>query len=190
MRISLPISLGLITTLALLACNLQAAEIDKAQLKQEAIGIVKQFGGTLKPALKNALTSGGPVHAVQVCSEQAPAIARQLSNDTGWSVNRVSLKTRNHKSGIPDAWERKVLAQFDQRQAKGESAEKMAFAEVVDGKFRFMKAQGVEGVCLTCHAANIAPTIEAAIKENYPFDKARGYSLGQIRGAFSLVKDL
>ena len=66
----------------------------------------------------------------------------------------------------------------------------MAYAEVVDGSYRFMKAQGVEAVCLSCHAAEIKPEVEAALKEKYPEDMARGYSLGQIRGAFSLTRDL
>ena len=66
----------------------------------------------------------------------------------------------------------------------------MAYAEIVDGRFRFMKAQGVEGVCLNCHAAEIKPEVEAALKQKYPDDRARGYTLGQIRGAFSLTRDL
>ena len=53
-----------------------------------------------------------------------------------------------------------------------------------------MKAQGVETVCMNCHAAEIKPETEAALSEKYPLDKARGYSLGQIRGAFSLARDL
>lgn len=166
------------------------AEIDKAQLKKEAVSIVKKFGGALKPELKKAMKSGGPAQAISVCSEQAPAIAENLRAETGWYVKRVSLKARNQKTAIPDAWERKVLEQFDQRQTKGEPAEKMAFAEVVDGKYRFMKAQGVEAVCLNCHAAEIKPQTEAALKEKYPMDMARGYTLGQIRGAFSLARDL
>ena len=170
---------------------LQSAQaIDKAELKKEAVSIVKRFGSTLKPELKNAIKTGGPAHAIYVCSERAPAIAQSLSEDTGWNVNRVSLKPRNSQTAIPDAWETKILQQFDQRQASGESAEKMAFAEVVDGKFRFMKAQGVQAVCMNCHAAEIKPETEAALREKYPLDKARGYSLGQIRGAFSLSRDL
>lgn len=167
-----------------------AADIDKTQLQQEAIAIVKQFGGALKPELKKAIQQGGPAHAISVCSEQAPAIAARLRAESGWDVKRVSLKARNRKTAQPDAWETKVLQQFDQRQADGESAEGMAYAEVVDGRFRFMKAQGVEPVCLACHAAKIDPEVEAALEEKYPGDLARGYSLGQIRGAFSLAKDL
>ena len=167
-----------------------SADVNKAQLKKEAITIVKKFGGTLKPQLGKALKSGGPVHAIDVCSVQAPEIAQKLTKESGWDVSRVSLKARNNKTAIPDAWETKVLKQFDQRQASGEKAEKMAFAEVVDGQFRFMKAQGVAPVCLTCHASKVKPEVEAALKKNYPNDMARGYSLGQIRGAFSLKKDL
>jgi hypothetical protein len=170
---------------------LQSAEaVDKTELQKEAVSIVKRFGGTLKPELKQAIMAGGPAHAISVCAERAPAIAQSLSDNTGWYVNRVSLKPRNQQSAIPDAWERMVLEQFDRRQANGESAEKMAFSEVVDGKFRFMKAQGVQAVCLNCHAADIKPDTAAALKEKYPMDKARGYTLGQIRGAFSLSRDL
>ena len=175
--------------IAMLFATQATAGADQAQLKQEAVSIVKKFGGTLKPALKNALQSGGPAHAIQVCSEQAPAIASQLRNETGWYIKRVSLKNRNPE-GVPDAWERKVLEKFDERQAAGESADKMAYAEVVDGRFRFMKAQGVEAVCLNCHAQEVTAEVEAALKARYPQDKARGYSLGQIRGAFSLARDL
>ena len=127
---------------------------------------------------------------MSVCAEKAPAIAEQLSGETGWQIKRVSLKPRNQQNAEPDAWERAALRQFDQRQADGESAAKMAIAEIVDGNFRFMKAQGVEPVCLNCHAADISPEVEAALETNYPMDKARGYTLGQIRGAFSLTKSL
>jgi len=165
-------------------------KIDKAALKAEAISIVKRFGGALKPKLKGAIQKAGPVEAIKVCSEEAPAIARQLSKETGWNVGRVSLKARNFKMAIPDAWETKVLMQFDERQAKGESAVKMAYAEEVGTRFRFMKAQGVEPICLTCHGDSIEPKVERALKLFYPQDQARNYSLGQIRGAFSLSKDL
>jgi hypothetical protein len=162
---------------------------DSAALKGEAISIVKRFGGSLKPELKKALKSGGPANAIGVCSEKAPEIAENLSKDTGWNVKRVSLKPRNDKSAIPDAWEQKVLAEFDRRQAAGEKADKMAFGEMVDGQYRFMKALGTGKVCLNCHGAKVKPEVEAALQEYYPQDKARGYELGQIRGAITLRKD-
>ena len=172
------------------ALTASAQSVDQAALKTEAIGIVKQFGGSLKPELKKALMEGGPAHAITVCSTKAPEIASRLTNSTGWSVKRVSLKARNAETAMPDTWEKGVLEQFDKRQAEGETAEKMAFAEVVDGQFRFMKAQGVEEVCLSCHGAQVAPETEKALQEYNASDSARGYTLGQIRGAFSLTKPL
>ncbi len=187
-----------ITSIGILAFNfslaVNASETsgahDKASLKAEAVGIVKKFGGTLKPQLVGAMKSSGPVAAIEVCSVQAPAIAKQLTKETGWNVKRVSLKARNNNTAIPEAWETKVLQQFEERQANGEPAKKMAYAEIVDGQYRFMKAQGVGPLCLKCHGEQVQDSIQAALKLHYPKDTAMGYKLGEIRGAFSLTKEL
>ena len=162
---------------------------DEIVLKQEAIQIVKKFGGTLKPQLVKAMKEGGPVHAIEVCTSKAPAIAKQLSQETGWNVKRVSLKARS-TSAKPDMWEEKVLKDFDTQQAAGKPAAKLMATSMKDGKFRLMKAQGVQAICLTCHGTNIQPEVRAALLKYYPNDQATGYKLGQVRGAFSLTKTL
>ena len=167
-----------------------AQPINMPALKAEAITIVKQFGGTLKPQLKKALSEGGVLKAIEVCSVKAPEIAKNLSQSTEWQVKRVSLKARNHPDAIPSTWERSVLESFNQRHKQGESAKKMAKAEVIGDEFRFMKAQGTEPLCLTCHGNKLTAETKAALKEYYPKDQATGYSLGEIRGAFSLTKKL
>jgi hypothetical protein len=162
----------------------------KQKLSKEAIDLVKQFGNALKPALKKAIKTKGLEHAVEFCAVKAPEITKNINQQNKeWTIKRVSLKNRN-PSAKPDNWERKVLKMFDKRQSNGESAKKMAYSEMVNGEFRFMKAQGVQGVCLSCHSKNIAKNIKSAIDKHYPNDKATGYSLGQIRGAFSLSKKL
>ncbi len=158
---------------------------NEAALKADAVSLVKQFAGQLKPRLKQAMQEGGPVHAVSVCSEAAPAIARALSEESGWQIKRVSLKARN-PNALPDTLERRVLEDFDARRAVGESPETLAYSAEVDGEYRFMKAQPTEGLCLACHGSEVAPDVEAALAKYYPNDQARGYQLGDIRGAFSL----
>ncbi len=170
--------------------SLADMSVIKNTLKAEAIAIVKKFGGSLKPKLKGAMKKGGPIEAIKVCSVEAPSIAEKLSEESGWNVKRVSLKARHKELSTPDAWEEQVLKEFDKRQTAGESAEKMAFAEIVDGKFRFMKAQGVAPLCLACHGESIDKAVQDELKLHYPHDMAKGYKLGQIRGAFSLSKDL
>jgi hypothetical protein len=167
-----------------------AHEPDLNALKAEAITIVKQFGGTLKPQLKKALKEGGVKHAIEVCSVLAPNIAKELSLASQWQVKRVSLKARNNPNAIPDAWEKSTLESFDQRQQTGEKPQTIAKAEIVNHEYRFMKAQGVEPLCLTCHGSSLSEEAKAALTQYYPEDKATGYALGEIRGAFSLTKQL
>lgn len=159
------------------------------RLEAEARQIVQDFVGELKPALKKAMAEGGPTRAIAVCSEKAPAIAKNLSEESGWSVKRVSLKQRN-PNAVPDAWERRQLEAFGRRQADGEAPARINVGERVDGRYRYMQAQGVEPLCLACHGENLAPAVKDTLQSFYPQDEATGYRLGQIRGAISLEKQL
>jgi len=184
------ISSLILSALVILPFSSYAEKNDIATLKAEAISIVKQFGGTLKPQLKKALKEGGVEHAIKVCSEKAPQIANDLSGKTQWSVKRVSLKTRNTSTAQADIWETMVLKEFAKKQQQGKSAKTLAKAEIVENQFRFMKAQGVAPLCLTCHGTELSNEAKSALEHFYPDDKATGYQLGQVRGAFSLVKKL
>ncbi|MFO7606386.1 MAG: DUF3365 domain-containing protein [Desulfurivibrionaceae bacterium] len=186
-----PLALGCACLLTLiLPFQVLGEDAEIKSLKAEALSIAKRFGENLKPRLKEALKNGGPVKAIDVCSNKAPQIARELSLETGWQVKRVSLKPRNSRTASPDEWERAILQKFNERQALGEPPDKLAHGEIVDGRFRFLKAQPVESLCLLCHGKTIAEPVKNALKLHYPNDKATGYSLGEIRGAFSLSKKL
>lgn len=184
------ISLLFLTALVTLPISSYAEKPDMLALKAEAVAIVKQFGGSLKPQLKKALKEGGVEHAIKVCSEKAPQIALDLSNKTQWSVKRVSLKARNNQTAQPDPWETMVLEEFNTKQQQGMPVKNMAKAAVVENEFRFMKAQGVAPLCLTCHGTKLSNETKSALESIYPNDQATGYQLGQVRGAFSLVKKL
>lgn len=167
-----------------------AENTEAVYLQQEAISLVKRFAGILKPTLKEAFQKGGPVNAIEVCSKKAPEIADRLSQESGWQIKRVSLKPRNSKTAVPDDWERKILKQFDARQLAGEPVVNLIYSETRGQRFRFMKAQPVEALCLNCHGTSLSPDVERALTEYYPDDKATHYSLGQVRGAFSLSREL
>ena len=48
----------------------------------------------------------------------------------------------------------------------------------------YIKAIPTKSVCLNCHGNSIDKKVLREIKKNYPDDKAIGYNLGEIRGAF------
>jgi hypothetical protein len=178
--------------LGLAACQSASTEgLDQRIAESSAVSM--EFMKTLKGELQTAMKAGGPVNAIQVCNKRAPEIAAGFSEKNGWMVARTSLKYRN-PDNAPDAWERKVLEQFEERKANGEDPKQITYAEVVeDGgtrKFRFMKAIPTGPVCLACHGEKIDAATEARIQELYPEDHARGYNAGDIRGAFTITQPM
>lgn len=184
-----------LAALLLAACAVAAAAEDLDRFQEEGRKVAAELAARLGAELQKEMKAGGPVAAIKVCREIAPAIASEASRKTGWKVSRVSLKTRNPALGLPDAWEQKVLADFAKRMEKGKSAD-LEHAEIVEepqGRFyRYMKAIPTQGACLRCHGtdADIPQDVRDALKSSYPHDRAAGYTLGQIRGGFSIKRPL
>lgn len=160
---------------------------------REVAGVLlKRVGGEMRREME----ASSPTSAVLVCKYSSPEIASELSRKTGWRISRVSLKPRNPAIGTADAWEQKVLADFDRRAAAGEKPEALEHAAIVDepgGKFfRYMKALPVSSLCLTCHGpTDKMPTVlRTRINTEYPHDKAVGYSVGEVRGAVTIKRPL
>jgi len=171
-----------------LACAEQRDEgSDAVAVEAEAKALVQQFVGQLKPQLQQAIAEGGPGQATAVCAKIAPALMDELSASSGWSVRRVSLQPRNTERAVPDSWEREVLEQFSADQAAGAPPQTLNYGRKVDDQYRYMQAQGVEPVCLMCHGTELAEPVKQALAEYYPQDSATGYSLGEVRGAISLI---
>ncbi|NIR30953.1 MAG: DUF3365 domain-containing protein [Gammaproteobacteria bacterium] len=175
----------------LLAAPLWAGEVTEQAAASRAI--VAEFAQGLKAELQAAMQSGGAVSAIQVCNTRAPDIARRAGESFGGRVERTSLRVRN-PDNAPDPWERAVLEAFERRQAAGEDPAQLEHFEVVeaDGRrvFRYMKAIPTAGLCLTCHGSALAPNVVQALDRLYPRDRARGFEVGDIRGAFSIEKPM
>jgi hypothetical protein len=159
----------------------------------EARILIDQFASSLKAELVGAIKTGGPSSAIGVCKEKAPAIAASLSETSEWTIGRTSLKTRNPDNAADD-WETRVLKQFESLKGAAGKDAPMSYAAVVDTDghkaYRYMQAIPTQEVCLTCHGAEIDPQLAEVIDTAYPDDQARGYSAGDIRGAFTLTKPM
>lgn len=177
-----------------LFCHVASAE---TELSTEKLAGYRQsiqaYGGALKQELTSAIKSGGAMAALDVCHLKAPQIAQQVSEKAGINVARTSLKPRNAASA-PDAWEEDVLKSFEARKAKGEDVNTLEFHAIVEheGKreARYMKAIPTAEVCLTCHGSKIQPEVLEKIKALYPQDKAVGFNVGDLRGAFTVRETL
>lgn len=169
-----------------------AAAAEPPEAAQQAQALAARFQSLLQTRLLAAMGTGGPAAAVTVCRDEAPAIASQLSRESGWQVRRVGTRVRNPLTGSPDAWEQVQLATFARRIEAGEAAESLSVWEVVDepaGRaMRYMKPIMTGPLCLTCHGevATQPAALRDALMREYPHDAATGYAANELRGAFSL----
>jgi len=148
------------------------------------------LGQALQQTLKTTMQQDGPVAAVTVCNLEAPELAAIVAERQDMSVGRTSLQVRNPDNRA-DAWEQAVLQDFQARLAAGESPAGLEHGEVVavhgEPMYRYMKAIPTAEVCLICHGGNIPEAVATRIDERYPTDTARGFAVGELRGAFSII---
>lgn len=160
------------------------------EARKVAMQLVTQVRGELGKELERT----GPIRAITVCKYSVPELSSNLSRHTGWRVTRVALRTRNSALGQPDAWEQKVLLDFERMVTKGEKIDTLEYAEAVSepaGKaWRYMKAIPMQPPCLACHGPvdQLSEGVRAQLAAEYPYDKAVDYNLGQVRGAVSVKK--
>lgn len=191
-------AMGTVASLATLAAFVVAAPAQESTLRrptEESRKVALQVSQQLRTELIREMQLSGPVRSLLVCKYTCPEILSSQSRKTGWRVAAVSLRPRNSALGMPDAWEQKVLADFDRRAAKGENADALEIAEVVDEPqaryFRYARAMMVEPLCLPCHSSRdkLPDAVKAQLAIDYPFDKAVGFSVGQVYGIVSIKRD-
>jgi len=161
---------------------------DEAALTAEARQKAKSLGQSLMKTLKQGIEQSGPAEAIGLCNTEAPVIAEKLSQGN-WQVGRTALKIRN-PDNAPDAWEEKTLNDFAARMKAGEDPMKIEATQLSDGEFRYMKAIPTAALCVACHGTELSEPVKAKLADLYPLDQARGFNIGDLRGAFTLTKTL
>jgi hypothetical protein len=162
---------------------------------EESRRMAQQVSRELTAQLLREMQLSGPVRSLLVCKYVCQEILSSQSRKTGWRIAAVSLKPRNSAVGMPDPWEQKVLADFARRAATGEKVEALEFAETVSEPqgiyFRYARAMAVDRLCLACHAARdkLSDAVKAALAAHYPFDRATGFTAGQVYGIISIKRD-
>ena len=193
--------LSKITGLALLLATAAVAaappdEATRLAMLEEGRKASTELLTSVRSELLKAIEASGPLRAIVVCKYTVPEISSAVSRKYGARVTRVTLTPRNPVLGWADAWEQKVLLQFEERVARGEKADGMEFHEVVQEPsaryLRYMRALPMQPACMHCHgpADQISESIRNQLTHDYPHDKAVGLALGKVRGAVTFKKPL
>lgn len=189
-RIPLLAVAGLLTGVALPV----HAQTNEKLLLDESRAIAKLIVNQVRDELVRELERTSPMRAITVCKYSVPEITSNISRQKGMRVTRVALRPRNPSLGEPDAWEQRVLLDFENRVAKGEKADVLEYHQIVSEpagrSFRYMKSIAVSPPCLLCHGPEeqLSEGVRALLRQEYPNDRAVEYRLGQVRGAVSVKK--
>lgn len=180
--------------LALSGCGKEAQEAVTDAEVSAADAAATLLGQRLKSRLLTAMADGGPPAAIAVCAEEAGVIAAQVSEETGYQVGRTSLRVRN-SANAPDDWERDRLLKFIDALEDGVAPGSLSAAEMVTGEdgqemFRYARPIMLEAPCTTCHGTAVDPALRERIVALYPDDAATGFEVGEIRGMFTVRKDV
>jgi hypothetical protein len=148
-----------------------------AQRTQQALG----------SNLMRALSEGGPVNAIEFCSERALPITAEMSAELGAVIQRVTDQPRNPANAAEGA----ALAYIEAAKADLESGTPpRPVVQNIDGQTVAFYPIMTQGLCLQCHGtpgAEISEATLAAINEKYPGDQATGYGPDELRGIWKIT---
>jgi hypothetical protein len=161
------------------------SEREIADARARAEGAAARLMEALFGELMNALKAGPPEEALDVCGKRAQELTRAIQRETGVSVRRTSLKTRNPLN-TPDAYERRWLEKAAQDPPTQAHSEVVETGDRGGYQLRYLRPIRVAKLCIQCHGEELAPAVRDAVRRQYPTDRATGYKPGDLRGAVSV----
>ncbi|MEE9562275.1 MAG: DUF3365 domain-containing protein [Thermoanaerobaculia bacterium] len=163
-------------TLGSISCQPAGVQISQEDMARAQENLLP-FKQELKAALVGALAEGAE-NSIQVCREDAPAIAASVG-EAGVTMGRTGHRLRN-PDNAPESWMEPLLAAYLENPEKAEPQA----VDLGGGTFGYVEPIYIESFCLSCHGITIAPEVEARIQELYPQDQARGFRVDDFRGMF------
>ncbi len=147
----------------------------------QARTLASEAASKLKARMIQEMGAHGPTEAVEACSMEAEAItASVVPEASGARVGRSSLRLRNPANSAPP-WVRAWLDEV----GEGPFQAAQGFERVEEGHARVLIPIPVQEPCLACHGPEetIPADLRARLARRYPDDQARGYAVGELRGA-------
>lgn len=184
-------TVALVSLLAINACeqqeNTARAPLTNDQAVAHAKEAAQQSFFRLSAELKTAIETGGAASAIKVCSQRAPAILGEVSDETGFDITRLSDKARNpnHTASGDDL---DTIVYFRKSLSGGSPIEPQVASHPDGSKTVRLPIMISLPLCLQCHGSEteIALETRAAIASTYPDDQATGYQIGDLRGIWRI----
>ena len=173
-------------------------EVEQRKIKQvrpaEILEEARRRGKTIADSatkvlfseLSHALKTHGTDSAIGYCNISAFPTLEGLSQKLKAQIKRTSTKVRNPLNK-PDSLENILLRAYIYAQENGsEPSESIQF---VNNEKELLFTRPImikQGLCLTCHGAQLSSKVAQKLVQLYPNDNATDYKLGDFRGMWSI----
>ena len=178
--------------LSMVSCDMtkkkeKIAEKEKAELEaalQKGNQLVKMTFENMSGKLKSTIQENGAIEAIQYCRVEAVPLTTALEEE-GIKISRTSSRYRSPYNA-PSEEAKKILSKFENEKANGQKSETVVHRSA-DGTIHYYKPIYMQALCLNCHGdpgINVSDEVVTQLKELYPEDKALGYKMNDMRGAW------
>ena len=144
--------------------------------KEKILAAKEALFAKLSGRLKEVMASQGPVAAIAVCQQEAPAIAKAVSEEHGLQIGRTGVRLRNIGNVAP-TWAEGMVR---------DKSDTPMFVTLDNEHAAALLPIKLQAQCLVCHGPKeqIAPVIQEQLTKLYPNDQATGFQEGELRGWF------
>ncbi|MDZ7660434.1 DUF3365 domain-containing protein [Fodinibius sp.] len=160
---------------------------DTTVVVNEGQKIAKATFQTLSSNLQKAMQEGGVEYALEFCNVEAMPLTDSLSAHHDVSIRRASHKPRNPYN-TADSLEAEVIKQYIKKLESGDKLQPVTYAD--ENRITFHAPITItNSLCLNCHGKvneDISKENLATIQELYPKDQATGFSMGDLRGVWTI----
>jgi len=163
-------------------------EATRADLIKRGNQLIKEIGVAYQVELREAIKSGGMVHAIGFCNNRAMKIADSISIMEQIEVRRLAKKNRNPLNAMEDKesdiYKSFVYAWMSMEPIKPRLEVNNEHSPV------YYNSITMKPICLNCHGnpeTDIMPEVAARIKELYPDDKALNFKSVDLRGMWAIT---
>lgn len=165
----------------------KTTEIDTTAVVREGKQITKAAFATLSSNLQQALSDGGVENALKFCNVEAMPLTDSLSTNYDVKISRVSHRPRN-PANRADSLEMTTIKTYLEHIRQQTELNPEVYSEakriIYHAPIRINNP-----LCLNCHGkvgTDITETDLQTIKKLYPKDQAIGFSMGDLRGIWTV----
>lgn len=191
MKQLLPILAFFLFVFQLLACTSDPEPQPQASdkmVREAGQGLAAATFRSLSEQLSGAIEEGGIPHALEFCSVQAIPLTEELSLEYDTRIRRASHKPRNPQNRADEDEFRVIESYIEAIETESELTPQIIRAD--EHICYFAPIRVSMDLCIQCHGnpgTDIDEEHLTLIRSLYPDDEATGFSMGDLRGIWSIT---